>query len=45
MIKQALYIIQSKDGLLKTIFLAVYNNVNFIKNNEVLKREEVSGNR
>ena len=42
---QVLYIIRSEDGLLETRFLAIYNNVNFIKNNKALEREEVLGNR
>jgi len=39
-----LYIIPFKDSLLKTRFLAIYNNVNFIKNDKVLKFKEVLGN-
>ena len=44
-IGQVSCIIRSKDGLAKTRFLAVYNNINFIKNNKVLECEEVLGNR
>ena len=44
-IGQVLYIIRSKDGLAETRFLAIYNNANFIKNDEVLEREEALGNR
>jgi len=39
-----LHIILSKDSLLKTKFLAIYNNANFIKNNKALKYKEVLGN-
>ena len=38
-------IIRSEDSLAKTRFLAVYNNVNLIKNDKVLEYEEALGNR